>query len=162
MPLDGMPPQPAAARMLPDVAMNAADGRAVRPGDYRHRKHLVVVVLPDAPAPYDPPILRALARRHVEFSEENAEILAVLPPSAPWPPRPAVADDCPFPVVQDRDGALSCTLSGRRAPSTGTIAVHVADRYGEIFRTLAVTGANPFPLEEVLAWVRFLERLCPE
>jgi hypothetical protein len=42
------------------------------------------------------------------------------------------------------------------------LSVHVADRYGEVFRSLDVPAGDPFPAEEILAWLRFLERLCPE
>jgi peroxiredoxin len=148
--------------MLPDVAMTATDGRVVSLGDYRHRKHLVVILFPDPPVTSGIPLLRSLSSRYAEFQEENAEILAVFPAVPPSPPDPAVPDLCPFPVLEDRDGALSVALPEQRVTGIPRTTVYVADRYGEIFRSFDVAGGNPFPIGEILSWLRFLERLCPE
>ncbi|HEX9191489.1 MAG TPA: redoxin domain-containing protein [Candidatus Deferrimicrobiaceae bacterium] len=154
-----MPREHGVARMLPDVTMTARDGRVVNPGDYRHRKHLVLVLLPDTPVPSGATVLQSLSARYAEFVLENAEVLAVLPAFPPDSPPP---DRYPFPVLEDRDGALSGALSEQRAPGIPRPTVYVADRYGEIFRSFCVTAGKPFPLEELLSCIRFLERLCPE
>jgi len=158
-PLPGMPRERAAARMLPDVALTASDGRVVTPVDYRHRRHLVLILLPDTPATSGIPPLPSLSERYAEFADENAEVLAVFPA---LPPDSSIPDRYPFPVLEDRGGTLSGALSEQGASGTPCITVYVADRYGEIFRSLDVAEGNPFPLEEVLSWLRFLERLCPE
>jgi len=160
--LTGIPGGQPAARMLPDVAMTATDGRVVTLGDYRHRKHLVLILFPDPPGTSGIPLLRSLFSRYAEFLEENAEILAVFPAVPLPPPDPAFPGLCPFPVLEDRDGALSVALPEQRVTGIPRTTVYVADRYGEIFRCFDFAGGDPFPLEEVLAWLRFLERLCPE
>ena len=147
------------ARMLPDVTMTAGDGRVVNPGDYRHRKHLVLILLPDPPVASGTPVLPSLSARYAEFAGENAEVLAVFPAFPPDSPAP---DRYPFPVLEDRDGTLSNALSERRVPGIPRSTVYVADRYGEIFRSFDVAVGDPLPLEELLSWIRFLERLCPE
>ena len=146
-------------RMLPDVSMTVADGRVFATGDYRHRKHLVLILFPEPPGAAGIPHLSSLSSRYEEFTMENAEILAVLPA---FPPGSSARGGHPFPVFEDREGTLRDALSGKPAAGMSCPTVYVADRYGEIFRSLEVPGGDPFPLEEVLSWLRFLERLCPE
>lgn len=157
--MTGVPREHPAARMLPDVTMTATDGRIVTLGDYRHRKHLVLILLPDPRVTSGIPLLPSLSARYAEFVGENAEVLAVLPA---FPSDSCAPDRYPFPVLEDRDGTLSGALPVRRAPGIQRPTVYVADRYGEIFRSFDVGGEDPFPLEEVLSCLRFLERLCPE
>lgn len=157
--MDGMPPERAAVRMMPDVAMTATDGRVVTPGDYRHRNHLVLILFPDTPARSGIPLLPFLSTRHGEFVDENTEVLVVF---RTFPSGSSVPDSYPFPVLEDRDGTLSGALSEQSASGTPRLTVYVADRYGEIFRSVTVAEGDPFPLEEILSWLRFLERLCPE
>jgi peroxiredoxin len=148
--------------MLPPVSLRTAGGGRVRIDEYRHRKHVVVILFPDPPGTYEIRVLRLLTSRYQDFLEENAVVLAVFPAIPRAPPDPSAPDPCPFPILADRDGMLSDALSDRRASGLRSLTVHVADRYGEIFRSLDVAVGDPFPLEEVLSWLRFLERLCPE
>ncbi|HEX9205144.1 MAG TPA: hypothetical protein VF853_04385 [Candidatus Deferrimicrobiaceae bacterium] len=145
--------------MLPDVSMTAADGRVFATGDYRHRKHLVLIFIPEPPGASGIPLLSSLSSRYEEFTMENSEILAVL---SAFPPGSFAHGSRPFPVFEDRNGTLRDMLAGHQAPGISRIVVCVADRYGEIFQSLDVEEGEPFPSEEVLAWLRFLERLCPE
>jgi peroxiredoxin len=145
--------------MVPDVTMTAADGRVFATGDFRHRKHLVLILFPEPPGAAGIPLLSTLSSRYEEFTMENAEILVVIPA---FPPDFLARGGRPFPVFEDRDGTLRDMLAGQQAPGISRTVVCVADRYGEIFRSLEVPGGDPFPLEEVLSWLRFLERLCPE
>jgi hypothetical protein len=145
--------------MLPDAPLYAADGVAVRLSGYRHRKHLVLLVFAAHDGEPGASVPGPLAARHKEFTDENAEVVAVFPAS---PPRSGLPGPFPFPVLEDRTGALSRLLPENDSREAAVLSVHIADRYGELFRSLDVPAGVPFPAEEILSWLRFLERLCPE
>jgi hypothetical protein len=145
--------------MLPDAPLYPADGVGIRLSDYRHRKHLVLLVFAAHAGEPGASVPGSLAARHKEFTDENAEVVVVFPAS---PPRSALPGPYPFPVVEDRTGALSRELTGNGSRGAVVLSVHVADRYGELFRSLDIRAGDPFPAEEILSWLRFLERLCPE
>ena len=148
-----------ASRMLPDAPFYAADGVAVRLSGYRHRKHLVLLVFAAPAGEPGASVPGSLALRHMEFAEENAEVIAVFPASLP---RSSLPGPFPFPVLEDRTGAFSRERPGDGSRGACILSVHVADRYGEIFRSIDVPAGDPFPVEAILSWLQFLERLCPE
>jgi hypothetical protein len=146
-----------APRMLPDVPLFSAEGGEIRLSDYRHRKHLVLLVFGTPAGDEGRCVPDSLAARRAEFADESAEVIVVFPASTPRSAAPM-----PFPVLEDRTGALHDELHGNGSRNTALLTVYVADRYGEVFRSLEIRAGDPFPTEEILAWLRFLERLCPE
>lgn len=148
--------------LLPPFILRSPDGATVRRSDYRGRRHLVVCAVPDIGATEYRPLLAALSARHGACRESGAEVL-VLTGAAPPESAP---ERWPFPVLLDPAWRVAGRLGAVTAGGERSLALAIADRYGEI--VLCVGGDPPgavsaewsLPLDEILPTLELLEMRC--
>jgi hypothetical protein len=88
-----------------------------------------------------------LAASGREFEDWDARLLVVLPEAGRLPVAFAT-------VVSDTGGVLA---------ETGSAAVIVADRYGQVFHAYGAGTGHQFPPpREIEEWLKYLGTLCPE
>jgi peroxiredoxin len=145
---------------LPRFSLPSSRGVALGPQLYRQRKHLVLLCL-DPETADGRAYLTAIAALYPEFTEMDAEVLALVPSSLADLAARAADLGCPFPLLAD-DGSARTRLLPADAPATAS-AVLVADRYGVLVHAAVAPTADALdPPEEVLAWTRFIGMQCSE
>ena len=148
--------------LLPPFILQSPEGATVRRSDYRGRRHLVVCAVPDVGAAEYRPLLAALAARHGACRESGAEVLVL---TGAAPPE-AAPERCPFPILLDPAWRVAGRLGAVTAGGERSLALVIADRYGEL---VLCAGGDPLgaapaeerlPLEEILPTLELLELRC--
>ena len=155
-PVQGYPDR---GQLLPDFVLTSSEGEPTQISDYRGRSNLVLALADEPDGGY----LGEMARRHAEFLEEEAKVAAIFQCS--WKRARLIKDQqqLPFLVLADGDGTVyrslgALTPAGKLAP-----AVYITDRFGETFAAYRTADGQPVPsTDELLEWLRFINRQCPE
>lgn len=143
-----------AGYVAPDFRLPTLDGRWIRRGDYRHRRHLALLFVPPAPSAEWRTLLRDLAAHATRLHQENAEALVLC--MMPAAEARALAEELrlPFPIAIDDRGEAA-----QRYDATAG-AVLALDRYGA---PLAVWRPPALPTaHDVLSAIQGAELACPE
>ena len=141
-------------RPAPFFVLESADGRCVRLWDYKQRRNLLLLFVPED----EPGLLRETAARYREYRELETEVLAVL--SLDAEAARALATDLkpPFPLLLDPDGAAR-----RRYLGNERTGLAVIDRFGTLYAAYAAATAGELPgHDELLSWLQYIELQCPE
>jgi peroxiredoxin len=107
--------------------------------------------------------LAEMARRHAEFLEEEAKVVAIF--QCPWRQAKLIKDrqELPFLVLADEDGRVYRSLGALTPAGNQAPAVYITDRFGEVFAAYRTGEGQPVPsADETLEWLRFINRQCPE
>lgn len=150
---------PDRGHLLRDFVLTSSEGEPTQISNYRGRGNLVVVLAGELEGGH----LAEMARRHAEFLEEEAKVVAIF--QCPWKQAKLIKhrQELPFLVLADEDGRVyrslgALTPEGKLAP-----AVYVTDRFGEVFAACRTADGQRVPItDEVLEWLRFINRQCPE
>ena len=124
-------PETAGTFTAPDFQLTASDGQPVTRSQFRQKKHLVLVFLPDPEMPNSQPLINALAAAHDELAQASAAVYLI---SAHEP-----ADPLPLPLLIDPEGAVrqvyATLFHAALAPVSAAPADHdsflvILNRYG--------------------------------
>lgn len=148
--------------LLPPFILRAPDGTTVRRSDYRGRRHLVVCAIPDLGAAEYRPLLAALAARHGACRQSGAEVLVLAGATS----GSGLAPQWPFPIALDPQWRVAGRLGAVTAAGERSLALAIADRYGEIVLCAAgepsgaVAAERGLPFDEILPTLELLEMRC--
>ncbi len=150
-------------QMVPDFSLSSTSGRSIRISDYRNRSNLVLVFPLFARLPELQGLLHTLTELKAEFSEQEAQLLLVLPGSLEAAEGVKDAADFPFPILADEQSVSARFALSQDAEGQMTGVAYVVDRFGEIFNVSRTGEGDTVPApEEVLDWLQFIEIQCPE
>jgi peroxiredoxin len=144
--------------LLPWFSLPAAnrDGE-VSLGDYKPRRNLVVLLLPDV-AQFKP-LLDRIAARYSDYRELNAEVLVV---SSNVGQDQQLPRQLPFPLLVDQQSELRRKCLGSEAPARQATAL-IADRWGEVHGRVRLDPEAAAAAEDELRdWVQFVDLQCEE
>jgi peroxiredoxin len=145
---------PGRGQSLPDFSLMSTDGERAQLSDFRNRRNIVLIL---AGASGDE-LLDAIGRDHRKFLQEETEVIAVLRPNRGEAQALKQRKGWEFLVLVDPDGTVHCRLGGERS-----LAVYVADRFGEIFWACRTVEGHTRPTaKEILEWLQFINIQCPE
>lgn len=154
---------PVRGQVLRDFALPSAAGKQVQLSDCRGRANLVVVLAGARGSRPRLELLRQLASRHAAILEQETQVMAVL--CCPREQAQAIKAraQLPFIVLADSDGAVHRSLGAFDHSGLPRLAVYVTDRYGEVFAAWRTATGDASPTaQEILEWLEFVNRQCPE
>ena len=142
--------------MLPDFNLRTVGDERISVTDYKERKNLVILFF-DLHNRGDWSVLAELKRRYHEFTDANAEVLAIS--SGPFDELKecAASMNLQFPLLCDCDRETACAYCVSGA------MVFVADRFGELKMQSAISDDNADSLlDSALSTLELIEIECPE
>lgn len=143
-------------RMAPDFRLPAADGGEVTRSEFRQRRHLVLLFLPDTAAPAAQRLAAAFHGLAPRLARAEGLVYAIAP--APTP--------LPIPLLLDRDGAVrqryADFLPDTATPAPDAPFLVILDRFGGLAEVALGELARERVAHEALDWVRGLQHECPE
>src|SRR6185437_10237979 len=108
-------------------------------------------------------LLKALAARHAEVLEEEAQVIAVLYCAREQAQAIRSREQLPFLVMADSQGAVHRSLGALDQRGAPRLAVYVTDRYAEVFAAFRTAQGDAAPsVQDIVGWLQFINRQCPE
>lgn len=148
-------PQPEVDHFLPPFELQSLDNRTVSPWDFKEKKDLLLLFF-DPRNRSDLEMLALIRRRYDEFTEANAEILAI--GSGPR----AELEQCmsalkvPFTLLSDEDDKV------RNLYGVKETTIFAADRFGQLRMVKKVEGNIDQILDMAIDALDLSELECPE
>lgn len=149
-------------QIIPSFSLPDADGVMYSPWNYKQRQHLVLIFTPGSTSSETRGLLREFARHYAAFREEDCSILAITPDPVISNLQVQEELHLPFPLLGNPKGDVIARYTqweqdtGTRRPS-----IVLADRYNALYQQwTAEQEADLPPIEELLASLRYLNRLC--
>lgn len=140
---------------IPDFKLQTADGKVISPIDYKEKKNLVVIFFDDRNS-QDLAMLSEIGRRYHEFTDANAEVLAIA--NAPIEEFKICSESLrlPFPCLADVRNEATCAYC-----VSGSM-LFVADKFGELRMQSDLKDNIDQKLDEALSTIELAELECPE
>jgi peroxiredoxin len=156
----GMEPCGIIGQILPDFAVPSSRGEMIRASDFRGRKALVLVLAGGASSAGHRQLLAELSRAYGALRAEDAEVVAVLRVTR----NELETQDLtyPFIVLADEAGSVHQRFGCDGTGNAVMPLVVLADRYGEICATSREEPGLAASVAPILAWLEFINSLCPE
>lgn len=150
------PEAPVRKTPAPEFSLLTPDGQAMTGAQFRQKKHLVSVFLPNPDQVEARALLDRLHTERDEFKLANAAVCAISPCEA--------AESTPLPVLLDADSITrdryAALLPVGKRPATNDAFVMILNRYG----VLEFAGLNLFEdgttVEQITTYVWSLEYQC--
>jgi peroxiredoxin len=147
-------------QMLPAFTLPGPDGMPHSPWDYKQREHLVLLVTRSVKSSETRGLLRAFADAYLAFREEYCAILAISPNTVLANLEAQEKLHLPFPLLADPKGEVISRYTAWN-DGTPTPCIVLADRYNEIRQVWATEREADLPaIEDLLEWLRYINRLC--
>jgi len=154
---------PRSGQLLRNFALLSAAGKQAQLSDYRGRSNLVVVLAGARGSEPQIALLKALAARHAEVLEEEAQVIAVLYCAREQAQAIRSREQLPFLVMADSQGAVHRSLGALDQRGAPRLAVYVTDRYAEVFAAFRTAQGDAAPsVQDIVGWLQFINRQCPE
>jgi peroxiredoxin len=152
---------PEVGNVLPDFELSSSQGQSVLASAYRGRSNLVLILAAGANLLSD--LVSELENKRQELSENNARILVIAAGTAQRGRELKQELRLDEDMLVDLDGRVHRTLGAIDAAGHFVPMVFVTDRFGEIFAIFKIDEHKSIPsAEEVLGWLEFINRQCPE
>jgi peroxiredoxin len=150
--------------MIPSFRLPGANRlRDIGPWDYKQDKNLVLFFFHSPRCAPCRQLLRDLAKGYPEYSQLNAEVLAISQNGIEELGQLQRELGLPFPLLSDIDGKELSAYLGQAAGRLHQTAIFVADRWGSLYTKATATDADALPDEaEIREWLSFIEIQCPE
>jgi peroxiredoxin len=146
---------PHRGQILRDYALLGAKGEPVQLTDFRGRWNLVLILLPQEPDTTQAHLLSTLRRKSEQVREFETRVLVVTRPEH-LPTVVNLAGD--FLVLSDQDGRTMAELG-----SVGAPVIYILDKLREVVHRFDAEKHVALPTaEEILGWMEFTSRQCPE
>jgi peroxiredoxin len=151
-----------AGQIIPAFTLPGADGMPHSPWDFKQREHLVLLFTRGTEASETRGLLRAYAQAYQTLREEECAMLAITPDTVIVNLQAQVSLNLPFPLLADPKGDVISRYtrwnSATREPSP---CIMLADRYNAFYaQWIAEQEADWPPIEEIVASLRYLNKLC--
>lgn len=149
-------------QLIPSFSLPDADGMIYSPWNYKQRQHLVLLFTRSSSLSETRGLLREFAQHYAAFREEDCSILAITPD-------PVISNlqiqeelHVPFPLLGNPKGdVIARYTQWEHASGTQRPSIVLADRYNALYQQwTAEEEADLPPIEELLASLRYLNRLC--
>ena len=149
--------QPMVGTLLRDFRLPSSSGGEVQLSEYRGRANLVLVFAGSGDSARE--LLSELELRREELAGNEARALAVVAQSRQKASELKRTLGLSFEVLTDEDAKVHRLMGAEdRVP-----LVFVTDRFGEIFAVYKPVAGKPLPcVSELLSWIEFINRQCPE
>jgi peroxiredoxin len=157
------PPEktPANGALIRDFQLLSVEGKPVLFSEYRGRFNMVLVFVGQSKGAND--FLSNLQKHRGELAENEARVLAVLAGSQQRCSELKRSLGLSFEVLADEDGRVHRLLGAVDTEGHICPAVFVTDRFGEVFSAYSARQGKGLPgFEEILSWIDFINRQCPE
>jgi len=155
------PEAPANGALIGDFQLSSAEGKQILLSEHRGRSNMVLILAGESKGAAD--FLSKLQRHQTELAENEAGVLVVFAGSQQHASDLKNSLHLDFEVVADKDGRVHRLLGATDPAGHLCPAVFITDRFGEVYA--AYSGANNKVLpgfDEVLRWIEFINRQCPE
>lgn len=147
-------------QLIPPFSLPDTDGMMYSPWIYKQRQHLLLLFTRSISSSETRGLLREFARHYAAFREEDCSILAITPD-------PVINNlqeelHMPFPLLGNPKGDVIARYT-RWEKASGTLppSIVLADRYNALYQQwTAEQEADLPPIDELLASLRYLNRLC--
>jgi peroxiredoxin len=152
---------PEIGNVLPDFELPSSRGQPVLASAYRGRSNLVLILA--AGSNLLNGLFSQLESKQQELAENNARVLVMAAGTRQRACELKQELRVDQDVLVDLDGRVHRTLGAINAAGQPVPMVFVTDRFGEIFAILKIDEHKSIPsAEEVLGWLEFINRQCPE
>lgn len=141
--------------LIPDFKLESTDGKMLSPSDFKERKNLVILFFNPRNS-CELEMLAEVRRRYHEFTDNNAEVLAIASGSKEEVMECMTALDLPFPLLHDAREEALCSYCVVES------TVFVADKFGELEMQGSLCGAVDETLDQVESTLELIELECPE
>lgn len=147
--------------VMPDFQFMSADGQPVLLSEKRGRFNGVLVFTGESESAHS--LLRELALHQPELAANETRTFAIVPG-----PRERASElrrtlHLNFEVLSDENQRLHHSLGIEDQAAHFLPAVFITDRFGEIFAAYKAGQGNTLPVvDEILSWIDFINRQCPE
>ncbi len=149
-------------QIIPVFTLPGTDGMPHSTWDYKQREHLVLLFTRSVDTSETRGLLRAFAGAYRALREEHCAILAITPDTVFANLQAQEALHLPFPLLADPKGeVISRYTQWDSATEELTPSIVLADRYGALNEQwIEENEADLPPIEELLAWLRYMNELC--
>lgn len=148
-----MPPH--RGQLLRDYLLARPGGRQFMLSDFRGKQNLVLIFLPQSPAPESIRLVAALAEKSSEVRENETRVVVVV--------RPEQLDSVVSFLDHLEIGASDSDEMWLEVGSENGPAVYVTDKFREVFQVFRADTGDALPsADDLLGWVRFVAMQCPE
>ena len=142
--------------MIPVFELMSADGTTVNIWDYKGRKHMVLIFLPDE-CPICTEFLGSIANAYHQYEEDDAVVLPIVVGSRKQAVKLRDELNPPYPILFDEHGMVAERYTDRLP------AVFVADKFGELYGEWIVGRGATLPSQkEILDVLDLINLECPE
>jgi peroxiredoxin len=108
-------------------------------------------------------LLSELRRRQRDLATKQTRILAIVAGSQQRASELKHDSSPDFELLVDVDGSVHRSMAAEELSEHLLPAVFVTDRFGEVFAAYKAGQGNSLPgVEEILSWIEFINRQCPE
>jgi peroxiredoxin len=152
---------PGSGRQLRNFRLVSVLGSPVQLSDYRSRCNLVLVFMDDRRETAE--LLSEIAARGAEFSNEEAQILAIAQLAPEECSRTKHRLGFPYPLLLDEGGRVHREYGASNSQGRAAAAVYVTDRHQEVFGVYRTPDDQALPTAtDILNWLEFINGQCPE
>jgi peroxiredoxin len=152
---------PAQGDVIRDFEFLSADGHPVLLSEVRGRSNMVLVLAGESDLAHN--LLSELGRHQSALNGDETRALAVVAGSWKRACELKRVLNLDFEVVADKDALVHLSLGTRDRTGHILPAVIITDRFGEVFAGFRASQGKPLPnFEEIVGWIDFIDRLCPE
>lgn len=148
--------RPESEKLLRNISLRSTLDFEISLWEYRNRHNLVVFLF-DPLDLGDLDLLDKFAERKMEFSDLNAEIVAIANKPSELNTKYLQSTGLPFPILLDKDGIARNKLE----QNSGSSVVAV-DRYGVVLLQCANLNSSGVVLDEIISELEVAEMQCPE
>src|SRR5690348_6736490 len=155
----GQPPQ--RGYRLRDFQLFTADGRQIRPSDFRAHANLVLIFAGVPTTAMN--VLEEIAQHKHELQAEEAQVIAIVQATAAVAAELASTFKVQIPLLVDADGSVHRGFGAAAHDGVPAPAIYITDRYGEVFAAFRTAIGQRLPtFDEILSWLSFVNSQCPE
>jgi peroxiredoxin len=149
-------------QIIPAFTLPGADGMPHSPWDYKQRQHLILLFTRSTISSETHGLLRTFAKEYSAFREEECSILAISPDTvfANLPTQEEL--HLPYPLLADPKGEIISNYTHWDATTRSfNPSIVLADRYNALYQQWVARSEGELPsIEELLEWLRYLNKLC--
>jgi peroxiredoxin len=152
---------PAKGHIIRDLSLCSSEGHPVLLSGYRGHSNMVIVFTGESDSAAE--LLSELRRRQRDLATKETRILAIVAGSQQRASELKHALHLDFELLVDVDGSVHHSMGAEDLSELLLPAVFVTDPFGEVFAAYKAGQGKSLPgVEEILGWIDFINRQCPE
>ncbi len=152
---------PSKGHTIRDFCMCSSEGQEILLSRYRGHSNMVLVFAGASDSAAE--LLSELRRHQRDLAENKTRVLAFVAGSQQRASELKHALHLDFEVLVDVDGNVHRSVGAEQLSEYMLPAVFVTDRFGEVFAAYKAGQGRSLPgVEEILSWIEFINKQCPE